>query len=76
MFKAGGVLGLKDDFRSLLTGDTTNFGLSRLYANLGKVVAKESLNKKINKILNEEHSKFSFNQPKYGIINQSTNIIK
>ena len=65
MFKAGGVLGLKDDFRSLLTGDTTNFGLSRLYANLGKVVAKESLNKKINKILNEEHSKFSFNQPKY-----------
>jgi hypothetical protein len=64
MFKMGGSLGLKDDFQSLMS-DTGQFGLANLAAGLGKVkmgsLTKEStLDKKINKILNEEHKKFSF----------------
>lgn len=64
MFKAGGVLGLKDDFESLM-GDTGKFGLANLAAGLGKVrmgkiTAESTLDLKINKILNEEHRKFSF----------------
>jgi hypothetical protein len=64
IFKAGGVLGLKDDFESLMS-DTGKFGLANLAAGLGKVrmgkiTAESTLDLKINKILNEEHKKFSF----------------
>ena len=68
IFKSGGMLGLKDDFTSLLS-DSGDYGLAKLYANIGTVVKKEStLELKINKLLNEEHSKFSFNptnEPQY-----------
>ena len=72
MFKAGGVLGLKDDFESLMS-DTGKFGLANLAAGLGKVrmgkiTAESTLGLKINKILNEEHRQFSFikrEEPKF-----------
>jgi hypothetical protein len=72
MFKAGGVLGLKDDFESLMS-DTGKFGLANLAAGLGKVrmgkiTAESTIELKINKILNEEHKKFSFvkrEEPKF-----------
>jgi len=70
IFKAGGAFGLKDDFEALM-GDTGKYGLANLAAGLGKVrmgkITAESLDNKINKILNEEHRKFTFNskpQPK------------
>lgn len=72
IFKAGGSLGLKDDFESLMS-DTGKFGLANLAAGLGKVrmgkiTAESTLKLKINKILNEEHKKFSFikkEEPKF-----------
>lgn len=72
MFKAGGVFGLKDEFESLMS-DTGKYGLANLAAGLGKVrmgriTAESTLDKKINKILNEQHRKFSFTskpQPKF-----------
>ena len=68
MFKAGGVLGLKDDFESLM-GDTGKYGLANLASGLGKVrmgkiTAESTLEFKINNLLNEEHRKFSFNEVK------------
>lgn len=68
MFRAGGVLGLKDEFESLM-GDYGKYGLGNLAAALGKVSiqGESTLEKRINKVLNEEHKKFSFNskpQPK------------
>jgi hypothetical protein len=68
MFKAGGALGLKDDFESLM-GDTGKYGLANLASGLGKVrmgkiTAESTLEFKINNILNEEHRKFSFNSVK------------
>ena len=68
MFNAGGVLGLKDDFESLM-GDTGKYGLANLASGLGKVrmgkiTAESTLEFKINNLLNEEHRKFSFNEVK------------
>jgi hypothetical protein len=68
MFKAGGILGLKDDFESLM-GDTGKYGLANLASGLGKVrmgkiTAESTLEFKINNLLNEEHRKFSFNEVK------------
>jgi hypothetical protein len=68
MFKAGGILGLKDDFESLI-GDPTYYGLQNLATGLGTVTqgnitAESTLEFKINNILNEEHRKFSFNNVK------------
>jgi hypothetical protein len=68
MFKAGGILGLKDDFESLM-GDTGKYGLVNLASGLGKVrmgkiTAESTLEFKINNLLNEEHRKFSFNEVK------------
>lgn len=68
MFKAGGILGLKDDFESLM-GDTGKYGLANLSSGLGKVrmgkiTAESTLEFKINNLLNEEHRKFSFNEVK------------
>lgn len=65
MFKAGGILGLKDDFEDLKS-DSGDFGLARLMANLGKVqmMGESTLENRINKLLNEESRKFSFNKPK------------
>lgn len=65
MFKAGGSLGLRDNFQSLMS-DTGKYGLANLSSALGKVrmgsITKEStIERKINKLLNEEHKKFSFN---------------
>ena len=75
MFKAGGVLGLKDDFESLMN-DTGDFGLAKLMAGLGTVTMKESsLEKRINKLLNEESKKFSFNKPKMSDYNFDQKLI-
>ena len=68
MFKAGGILGLKDDFESLI-GDPTYYGLQKLANGLGTVTqgnitAESTLEFKINNLLNEEHRKFSFNEVK------------
>ena len=68
MFKAGGILGLKDDFESLM-GDTGKYGLANLASGLGKVrmgkiTTESTLEFKINNLLNEEHRKFSFNEVK------------
>jgi hypothetical protein len=70
MFKAGGVLGLKDDYEALMVPG--KYGIQKLAGVVGRVKQKgqlqnESLDNKINKILNEEHRKFTFNskpQPK------------
>jgi hypothetical protein len=72
MFKAGGALGLKDQFQSLMS-DTGKFGLANLSSALGKVrmgnvTAESMLDLKINNVLNEEYEKFSFvkkEQPKF-----------
>ena len=68
MFKAGGILGLKDDFENLI-GDPTYYGLQNLATGLGTVTqgnitAESTLEFKINNLLNEEHRKFSFNEVK------------
>ena len=68
IFKAGGILGLKDDFESLM-GDTGKYGLANLASGLGKVrmgkiTTESTLEFKINNLLNEEHRKFSFNEVK------------
>jgi hypothetical protein len=68
MFKAGGILGLKDDFENLI-GDPTYYGLQKLANGLGTVTqgnitAESTLEFKINNLLNEEHRKFSFNEVK------------
>jgi hypothetical protein len=67
-FKLGGILGLKDDFNSLM-GDPTYYGLQNLATGLGTVTqgnttAESTLEFKINNLLNEEHRKFSFNEVK------------
>jgi hypothetical protein len=67
-FKVGGILGLKDDFNSLM-GDPTYYGLQNLATGLGTVTqgnitAESTLEFKINNLLNEEHRKFSFNEVK------------
>ena len=71
----GGPIGIGNEFEELKADGTTPYGLRRMkLQNLGGknrpnipgvTQVQESLDKKINKILNEEHSKFSFNQPKY-----------
>lgn len=68
VFKAGGILGLKDDFGDLI-GDPTYYGLQNLATGLGTVTqgnitAESTLEFKINNLLNEEHRKFSFNEVK------------
>lgn len=78
MFLVGGILGLKDDFESLM-GDTGQYGLANLASGLGKVkegqnVAESTLDFKINNLLNEEHKKFSFSDKKK--INFDKNLIE
>lgn len=68
MFKLGGNLGLEDDFNGLKS-DFGKYGLGKLMnpqlGGVGSVVMKEStLENRINKLLNEESRKFTFNKPK------------
>ena len=59
----GGVLGLKDEYENLLRRGAP-YGLADLKRVLGKAqygsITKESIDKKINNILNEQRKKFSF----------------
>lgn len=76
-FKLGGMFGLQDDFDKMIT-DPTKFGLGNLApvlgtVSMGKITTESTLEKRINKVLNEQHRKFSFNpKPK---INVDKNLI-
>lgn len=63
-----GPFGKGDEFNDLLSDTVTDFGLRKISTAIGKAKyaaqtrPMESLNRKINKVLNEEHNKFSFNK--------------
>ena len=65
----GPQIGLRNEFDDLLKDPTTKFGLRRMVLKdiepqqIPGVTNESTLELKINKLLNEEHSKFSFNQP-------------
>lgn len=67
----GGPIGLGNEFEDLQKDATTPFGLRRMsLANITPKVpgVNESIDSKINKLLNEEHKKFSFvkrEEPKF-----------
>lgn len=67
----GGPIGLGNEFEELQKDATTPFGLRRMsLANITPKVpgVNESIDSKINKLLNEEHKKFSFvkrEEPKF-----------
>jgi hypothetical protein len=70
----GAQIGLRNEFDDLIKDPTTKFGLRRFQLKdiepqqIPGVTNESTLELKINKLLNEEHSKFSFNptnEPKY-----------
>lgn len=72
--KFGTPIGLGNEVEDLLKDSTTKFGLRRMRLKniepqqIPGVTNESTLELKINKLLNEEHSKFSFNptnEPKY-----------
>jgi hypothetical protein len=63
-----GVLGNEDEFNRLLNDRTSPFGLGELKAKIGKASyskVTENIQIKINKSLNEELKKFSFNNSNF-----------
>lgn len=76
----GGPIGLGNEFEDLLKDATTAFGLRRMkLANISPkipgVQTESSLEKRINKLLNEESKKFTFNKPKMSDYNFDQKLI-
>lgn len=77
----GGPIGLGNEFEELQKDATTPFGLRRMkLSNISPkipgVQTESSLEKRINKLLNEESKKFTFNKPKMSDYNFDQELIE